>query len=131
VLQSVAVCVAVCAAHFSDGNVDTAPRKQGKVYSWHILVLQYLAVCYSASQCVAVCVAVCVAHFSDRNVDVALGKQGKGIHYILQRCSVLQCVAVCCSVLQCVAVCCSVLQCVAVRCRALQCVGSVLQCVAV
>ena len=51
-----------------------------------------------------------------------------------QRCSVLQCVAVCCRVLQCVAVCCSVLQCVAVCCSALQSVAvcfSVLQCIAV
>ena len=50
---------------------------------------------------------------------------------ILERTSVLQCVAVCCSVLQCVAVCCSVLQCVAVCCSVLQCVAvccSVLQC---
>ena len=30
-----------------------------------------------------------------------------------EKCSVLQCVAVCCSVLQCAAVCCSVLHCVA------------------
>ena len=43
--------------------------------------------------------------------------------YVMIRCSVLQCVAVCCSVLQCVAVCCSVLQCVAVCCSVLQCVS--------
>jgi len=36
----------------------------------------------------------------------------------IPRCSVLQCVAVCCRVLQCVAGCCSVLQCVAAECEA-------------
>ena len=40
-----------------------------------------------------------------------------------QRCSVLQCVAVCCSVLQCGAVCYSVLPCVAVCCSVLRSVA--------
>ena len=43
--------------------------------------------------------------------------------YKLERCSVLQCVAVSCSVLQCAAVCCSVLQCAAVCYSVLQCVA--------
>ena len=45
--------------------------------------------------------------------SVCVYVKNEALLLILQRCSVLQCVAVCCSVLQCVAVCCSVLQCVA------------------
>jgi len=43
----------------------------------------------------------------------------------INRCSVMQCVAVCCSVLQCVAVCCMVSQNVAKRqMRVMQCVAA-------
>ena len=54
--------------------------------------------------------------------------------YMMMRCNLLQCAAVCCSILQYVAVRCSALQCVAVRCSVLQCVAvrcSALQCVTV
>jgi len=58
----------------------------------------------------------------------ASGGYMRAYYFIMSRCSVSQCVAVCCSVLQCVAVCCSVLQCVAVCCSVLQCVAVCCNC---
>jgi len=66
-------CVAVCAARFSDGNVDAILRKRENKEKGIQCTFQYcsmsqcIAVCCSVLQCVAVCCSVCFT-FSDENV---------------------------------------------------------------
>ena len=64
---------------------------------------------------VAMCVAACVCNDSSGvhhplSPAIQLGIRPQDERRVAERCSVLQCVAVCCSVLQRVAACCNVLQ---------------------
>ena len=76
------------------GGGDLAETGKSTVRAGEECVLQHVAVC--VLQCVALRVSLERALYEQPLVRT-------------QRCSVLQCVAVCCRVLQSVAVCCSVL----------------------
>jgi len=109
VLQCVAVycsvlqCVVVCCSAYYVCECASYTKCVSMLSSDFFDVLQNVAVCSVRMQRVAVCCSM---------------ERCSVLQYIAVRCSVLQCVAVCCIVLQCVAVHCSVLQCVAVCCIA-------------
>ena len=120
----------------------------------HARLLMYVCVCV----CVCVCIRRCggagllgaleVTSFNSRSGGGASGSMAVTITYnttsklaasvlqkvwLIVRCSVLQCVAVCCSVLQCVELCCTVLHCAALWCTVLHCAAlcfTVLHCAA-
>jgi len=133
-LESVAVCCSVFQMlHFV---AECRKVKRRTWWRWRATLewrplLQCVAVCCSVLQWVTVS---CSGLQCETKSDGRHGSDGEHCLSGDDRCSVLQCVAVCCSVLQCVAVCCSVLQCAAVCCSGLQCAAvfcSVLHCVAV